>query len=355
MYDRDALVARVDLRSLADDLLGPHAGRESSPTWRCPNPQHAQTGRTPPVTVFTSRRGEERWRCHGCGSGGTAVDLVMICRGGDVRAALDELAQRVGQQPEPPTWNPARTAPAVAPVREGCRDPRGLDAYVTSCAGTLWQPEGRSILRWLIDDRGLPEEVLRSNRVGADLGARRQSRPEGMPRSGGAVLPVIADGHAVYAQIRVPHPRADGPRYLNPTAALAANPRLARFRPASCAHPQVVVTEGAIDALSANVAGYRAVAVLSAAYPDRAVALALARLPHPLVIAFDADGAGRAGAAQLAELLAAEHHPPVALDVGPGDMNDALRRSPDWAAELTTAVEAAVDRARSLDGRALSR
>ena len=28
---------------------------------------------------------------------------------------------------------------------------------------------------------------------------------------------MIADGHAVYAQIRVPHPRADGPRYLNPT------------------------------------------------------------------------------------------------------------------------------------------
>lgn len=68
------------------------------------------------------------------------------------------------------------------------------------------------------------------------------------------------------------------------------------LRPAQHLHPQVVVTEGAIDALSANAAGYRAVAVLSAAYPDREVALALARLPHPLVIAFDADRAGRAGA-----------------------------------------------------------
>ncbi len=355
MYDRDALVATVDLRSLADDLLGSHAGRERAPTWRCPNPQHAQTGRTPPVTIFTSRRGEERWRCHGCGSGGTAVDLVMICLGGDVRAALSELARRVGQQPERPTWNPARTAPSVPSVREGCRDPRGLDAYVASCAETLWLPEGRSTLRWLTDGRGLPGEVLRSNHVGADLGSRRQSRPEGMPRSGGAVLPVIADGRAVYAQIRVPPPRTGGPRYLNPTAALAANPRLARFRPAQCLHPEVLVTEGATDALSANAAGYRAVAVLSAAYPDRAVALALARLPHPLVIAFDADGAGRAGAAHLAELLVAEHRPPAILNVGQGDMNDALKRSPDWAAELTRAVDVAVERGRPPDGRVLSR
>ncbi len=36
MYDRDALLAATDLRRLADELLGVHAGSERAPTWRCP-------------------------------------------------------------------------------------------------------------------------------------------------------------------------------------------------------------------------------------------------------------------------------------------------------------------------------
>src|SRR3954470_13795052 len=96
MYDRDAIVASVDLPGLADELLGGRRGTDRSPMWPCPNPQHAQTGRTPPVSIFTSRRGEQRWRCHGCGTGGTAIDLVMACCRIDARHAMDQLARRVG-------------------------------------------------------------------------------------------------------------------------------------------------------------------------------------------------------------------------------------------------------------------
>ena len=165
-----------------------------------------------------------------------------------------------------------------------------------------------------------------------------------MPRGIGVVLPVIRGDHAVYAQLRVPHPQPDRPRYLNPTSDFATNPRIARARPVEVQHPEVVVTEGAIDALSAAVAGYRAVAVLSAAYGDEAVAVALAKLPHPLVIAFDADEAGRAGADRLASLLEARQRPPVVLDLGAGDLNDAMRRSDDWPRELAAAVDGALRR-----------
>ena len=110
-------------------------------------------------------------------------------------------------------------------------------------------------------------------------------------------------------------------------------------QPAQADHREVIVTEGVIDALTAAAAGYRAVAVLSAAYPDRAVALALARLPHPLVIAFDADEAGRIGARRLAALLQARQRPSVLLDLGSGDLNDALGRSMDWGRELPSMVE----------------
>ena len=341
MYDRDAIIAEVDLRALADELLGDHTGGERNPAWRCPNPQHAQTGRTPPVNVFTSHRGEQRWRCHGCGDGGTAIDLVMACRGVDLREAMQELAGRAGQAPRPPDWEPRRPVrPATDPAR-GCRDTEGLTAYVDSCERALWRSNGATVRQWLTEERGLPAEVLRANHVGADLGPRRQPRPDGMCRMGGAVLPVIAGGEVVYAQVRVPHPRPDRPRYLNPSADLAPNPRLARFRPPKVEHPEVLVTEGAIDALSAASVGYRAVAVLSAGYPDRSVAHALSRLPHPLVIAFDPDDAGRHGADRLAQLLGVELRPAAVLDLEYGDVNDALRHAPDWGHELLDRVHQA--------------
>lgn len=343
MFDRDALLAAVDLRALADDLLGPARTRGRSRTWQCPNSQHAQTGRTPPVSIFTSRRGGQRWRCHGCGEGGTAIDLVLACRGGTARAAMTYLAERAGHREQPDEWRPAsRPARVRSLPPAGCRDPEGLDRYVRQCADRLWKPEGRAMCHWLTDIRGLPRDVLIENHIGADLGPRAQSRPDGMPRATGVVLPVIRDGHAVYAQLRVPHPQPDRPRYLNPTSNLATNPRLARVRPPEVQHPEVVVTEGAIDALSAAAAGYRAVAVLSAAYGDEAVAVALAKVPHPLVIAFDADDAGRASADRLASLLDARQRRPVVLDLVSGDLNDAMRQSDNWAAALHAAVDGAL-------------
>lgn len=342
MYDRDALLAATDLRRLADELLGVHAGSERAPTWRCPNPQHAQTGRTPPVNVFTTRWGEQRWRCHGCGEGGTAIDLVMVARGENPRCAMAYLASRAGQIEREPDWRPGPERQAETAHRRsvGCRDAAGIQRYVEECADRLWTGDGRGIRRWLTNIRAIPPEVLRSNLIGADLGARRQWRPDGMPRAIGAVLPAVTHGVAEYAQIRVPHPQPDRPRYLNPTADLAPNPRLARVRPTECDHREVIVTEGTIDALSAATAGYRAVAVLSAGYSDESVALALARLPHPLVVAFDADDAGQAGASRLQALLEAQHRPALVLDLGGGDLNDSLRHSSDWPRELPARVDA---------------
>ena len=356
MYDRDALLAAVDLRELADELLGAACTNGRARMWPCPNRHHAQTGRTPPVSIFTSRRGDQRWRCHGCGEGGTAIDLVLSCRGGNARDAMTFLAERAGhreQHDEPARRNQPPRGRSNPP--SGCRDQEGLDRYVHQCAKRLLEPDGRRMRQWLTDARGLPRDVLVENRIGADLGPHVQQRPDGMPRSAGIVLPVIDGGHAVYAQLRIPHPRRDGPRYLNPTSDLATNPRLSRARPAEVRHPEIVVTEGEIDALSAAAAGYRSVAVLSAAYSDEAVAVALAKFPHPLVIAFDADDAGRTGAHRLEALLVARQRPPAILDLGHGDLNDAMRGSKDWPSQMQRSVDAAIaDRSESL-GAAVSR
>lgn len=157
--------------------------------------------------------------------------------------------------------------------------------------------------------RGLGEDVLRANRVGADPGPAALERPRGLPRGGPAViLPVLGvDGDATYLQARYLHPR--GHKYDNPSSALAGPlPRATEVR---APHPPtdpnlVMVTEGIPDALVAAQAGYRAAAVLGAGLIDERAAAALAeRFPtERLVIAFDADERGIAGGERLHELLA---------------------------------------------------
>jgi hypothetical protein len=362
VFDRDAIVAAVDLAALADELLGPHAGTARAPTWRCPNPAHTQTGRTPPVTVFTTRRGEQRWRCHACGNAGTAIDLVMQVRGVDVTDALAKLARRAGvtsatEHAGLPVGR--RRRPAVAPARVPPSQPQAvaaLDHYVQACAAALWQPDARGVYDWLCAVRGLPDNVLDANRIGADLGPPHQPRPAGIPRVRGAVvLPVTVAGGATYAQLRILYPRRDRPRYFNPSSVLAQNPRLGLYRPAgSAAHPELLVTEGIIDALSAAAAGYRAAALLGAAAPDPGAAARLAQLPWPLVIAFDPDAAGIAGAQRLARLLTAHHRQPTMLRLEHGDLNDhLLHHGAAWPARLNAAIATArgIDRTRIAHSR----
>lgn len=201
--------------------------------------------------------------------------------------------------------------------------------------------------RWLAR-RGLGEDVLRANRVGADPGPAVVDRAAGLPRRGaGVVLPVLGpDDRAVYLQTR--YLRADGHRYDNPSSALVGpSPRMSEMRlPAPAANGDVVlVCEGIPDALTAAQAGYRAVAVLGAGYPDDRVARALVeRFPtERLVLAFDADDRGRAGAARLDAALADLGAPArVALLEVPeahGDLNGWLQMSEDgFSQELAAAV-----------------
>lgn len=341
MFERDRLLAGVDLELLADEMLGPAAGRGRARSWPCPDPQHAQTGRTPPVSIFRTRWNEQRWRCHGCGAGGTAIDLVMVATGKGVREAMEALAARTVSvvdvlarpQPKPP-------------------DPRRLVAlgdFVDICAARLWLPEGRAVRRWLVDERRLPRDVLQHNDVGADLGSYSARRPEGLPRAGhAAVFPAIHDGRVVYAQLRRLRPRADQPKFLNPSASLAVNPKLARFRPVMpIVRPDVVVTEGPIDALSVASAGFRAIAILGAVTSDELVARRLSRVSGRLVIALDADDAGERGAERLAALLRALGRPADRLELpaGVNDLNDWHRAEGDrWTAALTESVVRSVGR-----------
>ncbi len=309
-YDRNEVLGRTDLAELADQLVGPHKGRGAGATWPCPDPGHGnQTGKTPPVSIFRTGYGDERWRCHSCGAGGTAIDLVMTTQGVRFPEAIELLARRAGvaevDRPMPALRTAriqrAEPAPPSRPSAE-------MERFVAAAEAHLWSEQGRPMRRWLAE-RGLGEEVLRANRVGADPGPTALDRPRGLPRGGPAVvLPVLGpDGEATYLQSR--YLRPNGHKYDNPSAALAGGlPRTAEVRlPRPPADPGlVVVSEGIPDALVAAQAGYRAAAVLGAGVPDERTAAALVqRFPtERLVVAFDADGPGQAGGERLQELLA---------------------------------------------------
>lgn len=350
MLDRDAILAAVDLTALADELLGPHRGTARSPTWPCPSPQHAQTGRTPPVTVFRSRGGQQRWHCHGCGAGGTAIDLVVATTTHDVKGAIEALAARTGIRDQ---WRPALRRPPIrlAPRATRVRDPGGLQAFVDDCARRLWTPAGGPARRWLTDVRAMPEDVLRVNRVGADPGRRRQRRPDGMPSAGpSVVLPVLDGERTVFAQLR---PLVQwGPKYVNASADLAPNPRVALCVPVEQRGSCTIVTEGMLDALAAASAGYQGAALLGAAVPDdheqhpaaQAIAARLSAFGRPLVTALDADDAGALAAERLHRLLSARGLSATRLHLPAGakDLNEWMQAAADWPHELETQLRTAL-------------
>jgi hypothetical protein len=306
-YDRDEILARTDLPSLCEETLGPPKGRGRSATWPCPAPRHGpQTGKSPPVTVFTSRYGEQRWRCHACGAGGTAIDLVMVTQGLDFREAIEVLARRTGVSA---STNPSELRRAdidrPKPLEPGQVRPE-LEQYVDACESWLWSPRGMPMRRWL-RARGFDEPIMRANRLGADPGPAQLERAKGLPRAGAAiVLPVLGpDDRPVYLQAR--YLRPNGRRYDNPASDLVgSSPRFAEARvPQARRDDLIVVCEGMPDALTAAQVGYRAVGVLGAALPDDHLChRLLSRYPSErLVVAFDQDDSGKAGAERLVSLL----------------------------------------------------
>lgn len=333
--DRDDVLARVDLEQLLDHLTGPADQRRR---WHCPERDHPDEH--PSVTVRVNADGTQRWRCWSGDHGGTAIDAVIAAHGSDVATALRWLAAHH-------TNLPAIDRPPTAPVATPGHPDPALAVYVERAARLLWTPAGAAQRDWL-HERGLEADVLRANRVGADPGRRHLPRPRGMPGGWPAVIyPALdAAGGVTYLQARYLHPPANRSKYDNPSARLAANPRLAWTVPT---HPPqrgggLVVCEGVCDALVATQDGFRSVAVLGAAYPDGRVADGITATVNAdptlrdgtIDVCFDNDAAGRAGATRLVELLADRHlaatavTPPDGLDVTEWALHDRM-----WSTAVT--------------------
>jgi hypothetical protein len=321
-YDRDELLDRTGLAGLADELLGFHVGNGRNARWPSPVPNHPQTGRTPPMSIFVDHRGIERWTCFATGANGTAIDLVVVATGRSVGDAMAWLAERARLDRAPVDRAPLVHKP---PPPSPSRGPSAaLKEYVEACERILWQPAGAAIRRWLVEERCLAPDVLRHNRIGADPGPRMLRRAKGLPwRGPAAVFPALDEGReAIYLQARYLRPPPDRGKYDNPTAKHGRNPRLTWIDPPVDATGPTIVTEGIPDALAVASAGHRSVAILGAGLPDHRTAERLASTGGRIVVAFDADDAGRAGADRLMALLG-EHGRTDAVVIEPpaGDLN----------------------------------
>lgn len=334
--DRDDLLARVDLRHVLDSLT-PGQGNGHHRRWRCPAVEHPD--QHPSVTVAVDRRGVERWRCWSGGHGGTAIDAAMAARHLNVGESIlwlnnhhAHLAALPSRAPDPP-------------ARPAGRPSSDVIEYVERCEKMLWTPAGRSTLAWL-NGRGLVNEVLVANRVGADPGRRLVPRCRGLPDGEPAVVyPALdRDGNITYFQARFIERSGGRPKYGNPTRHHAVNPRLAWTRPVGPSRKQdlTIVTEGIPDALIAAAAGMRSVGVLGSTMASHDLADRLAKLvdetSNPtagIVLCFDSDPAGRTGAERLRQLLRDSAVPVVAVEPPSGmDLTDWAALDASWAEQI---------------------
>ena len=315
MVDRAEVLSRVDLVALAEEVLGPGRGRERSRMWPCPSPNHAQSGRTPPLSIFTTRAGEQRFFCHGCGASGTAVDLVMLTQGLDVHHALEALAQRASLSPMTPRLaEPEALAPAW-----------GMTSYLRRCAGMLGTDAGAPARAWLAE-RAIPEQMWEALGLGFDPGARDLSRMRGLPRAGPALtVPLPTPGRA-YLVARYLDPEAAGLRWAHPTARhWGPSPAAVPLGPVQRRARAVLLTEGVSDGLAGLAAGLPVVVALGAARRPAEIASVVERwYPRSVVlVAGDGDDAGR----RFTESMVRDLRRAEVLSIPAGhDLGDLVRR-----------------------------
>lgn len=338
--DRDDLLARVNLTHVLDSLTS-GVGDGPRRRWRCPEPSHPD--QHPSATVACDRHGTERWRCWSGGHGGIAIDAVIAAKqlgiGESIGWLNDHYAHLQPIQPDTPSPSPSPIGQTSPPVIE----------YVERCEQSLRTRTGAEVGSWL-HKRGLDDEILAANRVGADPGHRLLPRQRGLPTGHpAAVFPALDRyGNITYFQARFLNPESAGQKYGNPTRRLAANPGLSWGQPVGVAGRDLplVATEGIPDSLIAARAGMRSVALLGSTASIQHVARELihalddGNAPRSVAVCFDADEAGRDGAARLIDRLESSGIDAVNVEPPDGmDITDWASINPHWTDQVVDAAQ----------------
>ncbi len=273
--------------------------------------------RTPSFSVDPR---EKLYYCFGCEAGGDVFRFVQEKEGLGFPDAVEALGERYGVEVERESQDPQEEERRRRRARLG----EVLERTASFYANYLWDSSEAAKAREYLGSRGLGEEVLRGSGVGYAPSAwdqvltRGQRAGFGVPEllSAGLVQKGQKGGHydrfraRIMFPVRDPRGRVQGfgaralrpdtkPKYLNsPEGELYRKSRtlygIDRARSAIAKVGRAVVVEGYTDVLAAHQAGIEeAVAVMGTAItPDQLQQLA--RYTEEVVLALDADRAGRA-------------------------------------------------------------
>ena len=164
---------RVDLATIATNLLGPHHQRKGKRLlWPCP----FHDDHHPSFQVDLNRK---TWRCWTCGIGGDAAELVKRFNKVDFPAAVKFLADLVGVIPSS-REGPSRPAPPIKTPTRPPGGPSGLPlvkatSLVADAAERLWGP-GRGNALAYVHGRGLSDDTVRAAGLGYTPGVMIPTR-----------------------------------------------------------------------------------------------------------------------------------------------------------------------------------
>jgi hypothetical protein len=154
------------------EKLGVACRRQGNRVWaeECPHPQHGRSNPEHRFQNFFARAEGERagqWHCYSCKSGGKLVELVMVLRELDFRAAREWLRAFGEQEPEDPYL---RVRAVVAAGPGALEVPQGVEKMGAPL------DEWNSVPRDYALQRGLTEDQVRRWRVGYALFGRLDGR-----------------------------------------------------------------------------------------------------------------------------------------------------------------------------------
>jgi DNA primase len=293
MRDLRVLKASHDLRRIVEADLGSSRLHGSGAwVWQCPFHQERHG--------YSLAVWPDHWMCFGkCQEHGDVFDWLRRYRELDFIEACELLSGETLQ--DTARAQPARSRvfqlPNAEPPPE--RWQRAAQRITALAERSLWSTEGLRARRYLYE-RGLSEATILAAGLGYLSGLqRRWHNLEGLKVPAGILIPWCADGHLWSLKVR----RSAGPPKYTQVAGGSSGGLYGADSLAG--HRVALFVEGEFDALLAEQAAGDLVAVVtlgSAVNTLHQRWYSLLAGCSPLLVAYDADEAGRKGAAKLSHL-----------------------------------------------------
>jgi KaiC/GvpD/RAD55 family RecA-like ATPase len=352
-----------DIRQVAGEL-GFQFGRRKVNAY-CPDHSRGP-GKGTPSLSFYERDGRHKFKCHGCQRSGDVIDLVAWIRDCTTGAAISWLSNG-GMAPVKIEYPPLREATPDVPV----------PTRIAACSAfhaALGEMDDFGV-QWMDDQRGIRPETVQEYQI-TDIYKEKSNEAMGAAIRATDVDTCVALGlaakskssdtlfcpvgfayhiafpyftgsgkvaHLQFRRVSRSGEPLKGPKYrhLKGQVPVPFNlPSIESPRKNDKGRSRVFLVEGALDALSLSQLGVSALGIPGVGWLNKNRSERILRRLNgntDVVVAFDADGAGRAANVRCLDLLQSSGGSPLSVRWPPdfeGDWCDWFRDRPDSAPEV---------------------